>query len=114
MSGVSESTAPSLDVEAAIWRALAAISDPEMPVSLVDMGMVYRVAVTDGTAEVDLTFTSIGCPAMDMILDDVRAAVGAIPGIQRVELEVVWSPPWTKERLTRKGRTLLSAFGLAL
>ena len=115
MTGVSESTEPSLDeVEAAVWRALATITDPEMPVSLVDMGMVYRVTVTEGTAEVDLTFTSIGCPAMDMILDDVRAAVGAIPGIERVELEVVWSPPWTKERLTRKGRTLLSAFGLAL
>jgi len=101
-------------LEARIWEALSRIHDPEMPVSLVDMGMVYRVAVTDGTAEIDLTFTSIGCPAMDMILDDVRAAVAAIPGVERVELEVVWSPPWTKERLTPKGRTLLSAFGLAL
>ncbi len=85
-----------------------------MPVSLVDMGMVYRVAVMDGAAEIDLTFTSIGCPAMDMILGDVRDAVSAIPGIDRVELEVVWSPPWTKDRLTQRGRTLLSAFGLAL
>ena len=85
-----------------------------MPVSLVDMGMVYRVAVAEGTAEIDLTFTSIGCPAMDMILCDVREAVIAIPGIERVEVEVVWSPPWTKDRLTPKGRTLLSAHGLAL
>jgi phenylacetate-CoA oxygenase PaaJ subunit len=104
-------TAPT---EAAIWRALATITDPEMPVSLVDMGMVYRVAVAGGVAQVDLTFTSIGCPAMDMILEDVRAAVGAIPGIDRVDIEVVWSPPWTKERLTPRGRTLLLAHGLAL
>jgi phenylacetate-CoA oxygenase PaaJ subunit len=97
-----------------VWEALSRISDPEMPVSLVDMGMVYRVAVADGTAEIDLTFTSIGCPAMDMILGDVREAVTALPGIDRVEIEVVWSPPWTKDRLTTKGRTLLSAFGLAL
>jgi phenylacetate-CoA oxygenase PaaJ subunit len=101
-------------LEACIWEALSRIHDPEMPVSLVDMGMVYRVEVRDSTAEIDLTFTSIGCPAMDMILDDVRTAVGAIPGVERVELDVVWSPPWTKERLTQKGRTLLSAFGLAL
>lgn len=100
--------------EAAIWRALATITDPEMPVSLVDMGMVYDVAVLEGVARIDLTFTSIGCPAMDMILDDVRAAVGGIPGIERVEVEVVWSPPWTKERLTPRGRTLLLAFGLAV
>ncbi|HET6617173.1 MAG TPA: metal-sulfur cluster assembly factor [Gemmatimonadota bacterium] len=97
-----------------VWEALSRITDPEMPASLVDMGMVYRVAVTRGIAEIDLTFTSIGCPAMDMILDDVRAAVGAIPGIESVVLEVVWSPPWTKERLTTRGRILLRASGLAL
>ena len=97
-----------------MWDALSRITDPEMPVSLVDMGMVYRVAVADGVAEIDLTFTSIGCPAMDMILDDVREAVSAIPGIDRLEIEVVWSPPWTKDRLTQKGRTLLLASGLAL
>jgi len=102
------------DVAGVVWRALEMITDPEMPVSLVDMGMVYRVEVVDGVAEIDLTFTSIGCPAMDMILDDVREAVSAISGIDRVEIEVVWSPPWTKDRLTQKGRTLLLASGLAL
>lgn len=101
-------------LEQRVWEALSRITDPEMPASLVDMGMVYRVAVTRGTAEIDLTFTSIGCPAMDMILDDVRAAVGAIQGIDKVALEVVWSPPWTKERLTTRGRILLRASGLAL
>lgn len=100
--------------EAAIWRALATITDPEMPVSLVDMGMVYGVVVLEGVVRIDLTFTSIGCPAMDMILADVREAVGAIPGVTRVDVEVVWSPPWTKERLTPRGRTLLLAHGLAL
>ena len=100
--------------EAAVWDALARITDPEMPVSLVDMGMVYRVEVHEGVVEIDLTFTSIGCPAMDMILEDVREAVAAIPGVDRVDIDVVWSPPWTKERLTPRGRTLLLAHGLAL
>jgi phenylacetate-CoA oxygenase PaaJ subunit len=101
-------------LEQRVWEALSRITDPEMPVSLVDMGMVYRVSVEDGVAEIDLTFTSIGCPAMDMILGDVREAVGAIPGIARVQIEVVWSPPWTKDRLTPKGRVMLLAWGLAL
>ena len=114
MTSSNPAERPADDAEAMVWRALASISDPEMPVSLVDMGMVYRVAVAEGTAEIDLTFTSIGCPAMDMILGDVREAVVAIPGIEQVEVEVVWSPPWTKDRLTPKGRTLLSAHGLAL
>lgn len=100
--------------EAAVWKALSGVTDPEMPVSLVDLGMIYRVEVDGSTAFVDLTFTSMGCPAMDMILDDVREAVSAIPGVERVEIEVVWSPPWTKARLTERGRTLLKATGLAL
>ncbi len=100
--------------ETAIWEALDGVTDPEMPVSLVDLGMIYRVEVDGSTAFVDLTFTSMGCPAMDMILDDVREAVSAVPGVERVEVEVVWSPPWTKARLTERGRTLLKATGLAL
>lgn len=100
--------------EDAVWEALSGVTDPEIPVSLVDLGMVYRVEVEGPTVRVDLTFTSMGCPAMDMILDDVREAVGAVPGVERVEIEVVWSPPWTKARLTDRGRTLLKATGLSL
>lgn len=100
--------------EADVWKALSEVTDPEIPVSLVDLGMIYRVEVDGSTALVDLTFTSMGCPAMDMILEDVREAVGSVPGVERVEVEVVWSPPWTKARLTDRGRTLLKATGLAL
>lgn len=100
--------------EADVWEALSGVTDPEMPVSLVDLGMIYRVEVEGSTAFVDLTFTSMGCPAMDMILEDVREAVAAVPGVKRVEVEIVWSPPWTKARLTDRGRTLLKATGLAL
>jgi metal-sulfur cluster biosynthetic enzyme len=61
-----------------------------------------------------LTFTSIGCPGMDMILEDIRGAVGSIPGVTDVAIEVVWSPPWTKEKLTDRGRMLLKAVGLSV
>ena len=101
--------------EAAVWETLAGITDPELPVSLVDMGMVYGVSVDEsGTVDIDLTFTSIGCPGMDMILEDIRAAVGAVPGVTDVHVEIVWSPPWTKSRLTLRGRRLLQAVGLSV
>jgi metal-sulfur cluster biosynthetic enzyme len=101
--------------EAAVWQALATITDPELPVSLVDMGMVYGVSVNEaGRADIEITFTSIGCPGMDMILDDIRAAVGAVPGVTGVQIDVVWSPPWTKSRLTPRGRRLLQAVGLSV
>jgi metal-sulfur cluster biosynthetic enzyme len=101
--------------EAAVWEALARVTDPELPVSLVDMGMIYGVDVSEsGTVVVDLTFTSIGCPGMEMILEDVERAVSSLPGVERVRIEVVWSPPWTKARLTDTGRKLLAAVGLSL
>jgi metal-sulfur cluster biosynthetic enzyme len=101
--------------EAAVWEALARVTDPELPVSLVDMGMVYGVAVDEsGAVAIELTFTSMGCPGMDMILEDIRAAVGALPGVTGVHIEVVWSPPWTKSRLTPRGRQLLQAVGLSV
>jgi metal-sulfur cluster biosynthetic enzyme len=101
--------------EAAVWQALAAITDPELPVSLVDMGMIYAVSIDEsGAVDIDLTFTSIGCPGMEMILEDVRAAVGAAPGVTDVHVEIVWSPPWTKSRLTPRGRRLLQAVGLSV
>lgn len=105
-------TSPS---EAAVWKALAGVTDPELPVSLVDLGIVYAVDLgADGAVRIDLTFTSIGCPGMDMILDDVRAAVARIPGVTEVRVEIVWSPPWTKARLTSRGRRLLQASGLSV
>lgn len=98
-----------------VWRALEQVTDPEIPVSLVDLGMVYGVEVSDeGDAAIELTFTSIGCPAMEMILDDVGSAVRAVPGVRDVAIEVVWSPPWTKARLTDRGRKLLHASGLSV
>ncbi|MGH7564304.1 MAG: metal-sulfur cluster assembly factor [Gemmatimonadota bacterium] len=101
--------------ESAVWEALAGITDPELPVSLVDMGMVYDISVDEaGGVVIDLTFTSIGCPGMEMILEDVQAAVGALPGVTDVRIEVVWSPPWTKARLSSRGRQLLHAAGLSV
>ncbi len=98
-----------------VWDALQGVTDPELPVSIVDLGMVYRVAVDEGgRVAIDLTFTSIGCPGMEMILEDIRAAIEAVPGVTDVAIEIVWSPPWTKERLTTRGRRLLQASGLSL
>jgi phenylacetate-CoA oxygenase PaaJ subunit len=101
--------------KASIWEALERVTDPELPASVVDLGMVYEVAIEDaGRVTIDLTFTSIGCPAMEMLLEDVELAVRAVPGVTDVAIEVVWSPPWTKARLTPRGRGLLMAYGLSV
>ena len=101
-------------VENRVWGALAEISDPEMPVSLVDLGLIYGVDVHGSHVRVRLTFTAMGCPATDMIAGDIRDRLLEVPGVESVELEVVWDPPWTARRISPAGREALRAWGLSV
>ncbi len=100
--------------DAQVWAALGEVYDPELPLSIVDLGMVYAVRVGDGRVQIELTFTAIGCPAIDLIISDVKERVGAVPGVEAVEVEVVWSPPWTKDKITPKGRQILQHYGVGV
>jgi len=97
-----------------ILSALAEVTDPEMPLSIVDMGLIYNVRVDRGHVEVDMTFTAIACPAMEMLISDVKEKLNELPGIGSVKVNVVWNPPWTKSRLSEKGRDILQSFGVAV
>ncbi len=97
-----------------LLAALAEIQDPEMPVGIVDLGLVYGVREDAGRVHVDLTFTAMGCPASDFILGDVRDRLLALPGVSDVEIEIVWDPPWSAARMTQEGRDALQMWGLAL
>lgn len=99
--------------EAAVWDALGGVTDPEYALSIVDLGMVYDVRVADGDVRASVTFTSIGCPAIDMILEDAAAAIRAVPGVRDVRLDVVWTPAWTKDRISARGRRVLAMYGVA-
>ena len=101
-------------LEQRVWAALKEVEDPEMPVNLVDLGLVYGVRVSGGKVAVRLTFTAMGCPATEMIVEDIRARLQREPGVQDVLIEVVWDPPWSSARLTREGREALVAWGLAV
>jgi metal-sulfur cluster biosynthetic enzyme len=97
-----------------LWQALAEVEDPEMPVNLVDLGVIYGLAEKDGVVDVDLTFTAMGCPASEFILEDVRERLLREPGINEVRIKVVWDPPWTAAKITQAGRDALEAWGLAV
>jgi metal-sulfur cluster biosynthetic enzyme len=97
-----------------LWAALAEVQDPEMPINLVDLGVIYRIAEQDGLVEVDLTFTAMGCPASDFILEDVRERLLREDGVREVRINVVWNPPWTVARVTEAGRDALESWGLAV
>ena len=97
-----------------LLEALREVQDPEMPVNLVDLGIVYAVRQLEGQVTVDLTFTAMGCPAAEFILDDVRERLLREPGVREVVVNVVWDPPWTAARLTPAGREALEMWGLAV
>jgi metal-sulfur cluster biosynthetic enzyme len=98
----------------ALLEALREIQDPEMPVNLVDLGIVYGVREVGGRVTVDLTFTAMGCPAAEFILEDVRDRLLREPGVREVVVNVVWDPPWTAARMTPAGREALEMWGLAV
>ncbi|TMC09496.1 MAG: DUF59 domain-containing protein, partial [Chloroflexi bacterium] len=110
----AEMVAETGSLEERCWAALAEVQDPEMPISLVDLGLIYKLEVEEGLVKVELTFTAMGCPAYEMILEDVRARLLAEPGIEHVLVKVVWDPPWSSERLTPEGREALEMWGLAV
>lgn len=99
---------------AKIWQALGEVMDPELPISIKDMGLIYDVRTNEQKVEVDLTFTAIACPAMTMIIEDVREKLQALPEVDAAQINVVWNPPWTKTRLTPQGREVLQSLGIAV
>ena len=101
-------------IEKAVWQVLAEVADPEIPaVSVVDMGMIRDVEVEAGRATVTVLPTFTGCPAIAVIEEDVAAAVSRVDGIERVDVEMSFDPPWTSDRITAVGRAKLKDFGLA-
>jgi len=97
-----------------VFSALKEVNDPELPISLVDMGMIYGVEVDGGDVNIRMTMTATGCPAIDFIKEDVMEKLNELEGIGSVNIEVVWSPAWTKEMLTEDGVYALKALGIAV
>ena len=97
----------------ALWDALRDVTDPELPMSVVDMGVIVALTQYDGIVDIKLTFTAMGCPAMDFIMEDIRARLVQEPGVREVRLEIVWDPVWTKARLTEEGIEILRSWGVS-
>ena len=97
-----------------VWDALREVDDPELGISLVDMGLVVTARRERRRVLVTLTYTAMGCPAMNMIEEDVRTRLLRLNGVEEVEIETVWEPVWTKARLTEEGRDALLLVGVAV
>jgi len=106
-------------IHSSVMDALGRVPDPEMPISIVDLGLVEDVRViangaSGATVSIVLLPTFIGCPALDMIAGDVRAKVGELPGIADVSVAWVHDPAWTVDRISNEGRASLAAHGVTV
>ena len=99
-----------------LWAALREVEDPEIPVSVVEMGLIVSIDYdpSEQAAKLQITYTAMGCPAMDMIQDDIRTRLLREPGIARVDIEVVWDPVWSNRRLTHSAREKMRGLGLSV
>ena len=96
---------------AAIRSALATVEDPELGLDIVSLGLVYGIECDGGRARVVFSLTSMGCPIGPMIERDIVEAVGRVDGVDTVETELVFDPPWSPERMSDDAKFLLGAYG---
>jgi metal-sulfur cluster biosynthetic enzyme len=101
-------------VEARLWTALQDVEDPEIPISVVGMGLIVSLAyrVEERAVDLELTFTAMGCPATDFIEDDIRERLLAEPDVEVVRIEVVWDPVWTRSRIREDARARMRELGI--
>jgi len=91
-----------------VRKALRAVKDPELNLNIIDIGLVYDVDANEtGDVQIKMTLTSPGCPAGTEIIDDVKSVVGDLEGVKSVDVELVWEPYWTPEKMDPRVRAFL-------
>jgi metal-sulfur cluster biosynthetic enzyme len=90
-----------------VFEALRQVEDPELGMDIVELGLLYDVEVEGPNVKVIHSLTSMGCPAGPMIQEDIRARTGEVPGVEDVEIELTWDPPWTPERMSDDAKFIL-------
>lgn len=99
------------DLQEKIIAAIRTCYDPEIPVNIHELGLIYNVDVTEaGAVAIRMTLTSPACPAAGSLPPEVQAKVKSVPGVSDVKVEVVWDPVWTPERMTEAARLQLGMF----
>ena len=103
---------PPTEPLAAVWQLLGQVLDPEIPISVVDLGLIYDIEYEGGQVRIALTFTATGCPCMDFIREDITDRLLSESWIDGVSLLEVWDPPWTNARISPAGRVRLRQLGI--
>ena len=106
-----EGSAEPHPTEDALIAACASVYDPEIPVNIYELGLIYAIDIhEDGSVKVEMTLTAPACPSAQELPEQVRDACMAVPGVTNCDVEVVWDPPWDQSRMTEDARLALNMF----
>jgi metal-sulfur cluster biosynthetic enzyme len=100
--------------ERELWSLVDEIPDPHIPVSLVEMGMIYDIREKEGVVTVEMTFPCMGCPAYDFIQNDIKSILRPVDGVTSVTIDIVWDPVWSKDMLESDVRDKIRNAGISL
>jgi FeS assembly SUF system protein len=96
---------PDAELLARVLEALKTVQDPEIPVNLVELGLIYELLVNrDGTVYVEMTLTTPACPVAGGLPGQVKEAIAAVEGVTDARVKLVWSPPWTRDRMSEEAK----------
>ena len=98
--------------EDAIREALRECYDPEIPINIIDLGLVDHIEVSpEGQVRLEMTLTAVGCPEADRLVAEVQERVEQVPGVTACTVALVWNPPWNPEMMSDEGRVMLRILG---
>ncbi len=106
----ADSDTPNVVDEAHVWHALRSVYDPEIPVNIADLGLIYAVRVEDGKVDIDMTLTAPGCGMGPVLIEEVKDRVRQVPNLIDVEVALVFEPPWSRDMMTEEAQLELGVF----
>ena len=101
---------PNVVDEAHVWHALRSVYDPEIPVNIADLGLIYAVRVEDDKVDIDMTLTAPGCGMGPVLIEEVKDRVRQVPNLIDVEVALVFEPPWSRDMMTEEAQLELGVF----
>lgn len=106
----ADSDTPNVVDEAHVWHALRSVYDPEIPVNIADLGLIYAVRVEDDKVDIDMTLTAPGCGMGPVLIEEVKDRVRQVPHLIDVEVALVFEPPWSRDMMTEEAQLELGVF----
>jgi probable FeS assembly SUF system protein SufT len=94
-----------------VWAALRTVYDPEIPVNVVDLGLIYACRIDGHNVAIDMTLTAPGCGMGPVLLDDIKYRVGKVPNVEEVTVELVFDPPWARDMMSEEAQLELGVYG---